>query len=178
VNSALSEEKLYFNEINKDGEYVVTFDPIDGSSVIESNFAVASVFAVWRTKDINGLSGRDLQGSAVSIYGSRTTLILYNTQNKKVEELTLLRMGTHERWLVTNPDLKIKPEAKLFSPALRSSYDYPTYLKIFENYCLKGYSIRYSGCFAVDCYQMFVKGHGIFSLLDSIAHPSRLHLLY
>jgi len=43
---------------------------------------------------------------------------------------------------------------------------------------LKGYSIRYSGAFAVDCYQMFIKGHGIYSMLDSVAHPSRLHLLY
>ena len=58
---------------------MVTFDPIDGSSVIDSNFAVSSVFAVWRTKELNGLTGKDLVGSAVSIYGSRTTLILYNT---------------------------------------------------------------------------------------------------
>jgi len=61
-------------------------------------------------------------------------------------------MGKHERWIVTNPDLKIKPDAKLFSPALKSAYDNPNYLKIFEEYCLKGHSIRYSGAYAVDCY--------------------------
>ena len=60
---------------------MVTFDPIDGSNVIDSNFSVASVFAVWRTKDINGKTGRDLAGAALSVYGSRTTIILYNTQN-------------------------------------------------------------------------------------------------
>jgi len=87
-------------------------------------------------------------------------------------------MGSRERWIVTNIDLKIKPDAKLFAPALKSSYDHPHYLKIFEDYCLKGYSIRYSGCFAVDTYQMFIKGHGVYSMLDSIAHPSRLHLIY
>jgi sedoheptulose-bisphosphatase len=43
---------------------------------------------------------------------------------------------------------------------------------------LKGYSIRYSGCYAVDCYQIFIKGNGVYSMLDSIAHPSRLHLIY
>jgi sedoheptulose-bisphosphatase len=56
----------------------VTFDPIDGTSVIDSNFAVASVFAIWKNKDINGLSGRDLVGAALAIYGSRTTIIIYN----------------------------------------------------------------------------------------------------
>jgi sedoheptulose-bisphosphatase len=156
----------------------VTFDPIDGSKVVDSNFSVASIFGVWKTTDINGLTGRDLVGAAVTIYGSRTTIMVYNTQNKKVEELTLLRMGTHERWIVTTPELKISPDAKLFAPALMSSYEHPNYLKIFTHYCLKGLSIRYSGCYAVDCYQIFIKGNGVYSMLDSIAHPSRLHLIY
>jgi fructose-1,6-bisphosphatase len=43
---------------------------------------------------------------------------------------------------------------------------------------LKGLSLRYSGAFAVDCYQIFIKGHGIYSMLESVAHPSRLQLLY
>lgn len=89
-----------------------------------------------------------------------------------------MRMGNKERWIVTQPDLKIAPDAKLFSPALKSSYNNPNYLKIFEHYCIKGYSVRYSGCFSVDCYQQFIKGHGVYSMLDSIAHPSRLHLIY
>lgn len=87
-------------------------------------------------------------------------------------------MGTKERWIVTNPDLRIGDNAKLFSPALKSSYSNQNYLQMFEDYCLKGFSIRYSGAFAVDCYQMFIKGQGIYSMLDSIAHPSRLHLIY
>jgi len=158
VHAAMSEEKPYLNELEKEGDYTVTFDPIDGSTVIDSNFSIASVFAIWRTKDINGLTGKDLAGAAVAIYGSRTTIILYNTQNNRVEELTLLKMGSKERWIVTNPDLKIAPNAKLFAPALKSSYEHPNYLKIFEDYCLAGFSIRYSGAFAVDCYQMFIKG--------------------
>jgi len=75
----MSEEKPFVNELSPKGEYTVTFDPIDGTSVIDSNFAVASVFAVWRNKDINGKTGRDLVGAAMSIYGSRTTVILYNS---------------------------------------------------------------------------------------------------
>jgi sedoheptulose-bisphosphatase len=125
-----------------------------------------------------GKSGRDLVGAAASIYGSRTTVILYNTQSKKVEELTLMQISNKERWIVTSPDLKIGPDARLFSPALKSSYGNPNYMKIFEHFCIKGYSIRYSGCFSVDCYQQFIKGHGVYSMLDSIAHPSRLHLIY
>ena len=167
------------NELNADGKYTVTFDPIDGGTVVDSNFSVASVFAIWEScGQLNGLTGRDLVGSALAVYGSRTTIILYNTQNKKVEELTLLKMGSKERWMVTNPDQKIAPDAKLFATALKSAYELPTYLGVFEHYCLKGLSLRYSGAFAVDCYQLFVKGHGVYSMLESVAHPSRLQLIY
>lgn len=65
--------------LNPEGTYTVTFDPIDGSSVIDPNFAIASVYAVWAHTDINGLTGRELQGAALAVYGSRTTIVLYNT---------------------------------------------------------------------------------------------------
>ena len=159
----------------------MTFDPIDGSTVMDSNFAVASVFAIWEStgEGLIGRTGRDLVGAALGVYGSRTTIVLYNTQNKHVEELTLLKMGSNkERWIVTAPDLRIAADAKLFAPALKAAYEIPSYLRVFEHYCLKGLSLRYSGAFAVDCYQMFVKGHGVYSMLESVAHPSRLQLLY
>lgn len=87
-------------------------------------------------------------------------------------------MGTKERWIVTTPELKIGPNAKLFATALKSAYEIPSQLCLFEHYCLKGLSLRYSGAFAVDCYQIFLKGHGVYSKLESVAHPSRLQLLY
>jgi sedoheptulose-bisphosphatase len=158
---------------------MVTFDPIDGSTVMDANFSVASVFAIWEaTGELNGLTGRNMVGAALAVYGSRTTIVLYNTQSGRVEELTLLKMGTKERWIVTTPDLKIGADAKIFAPALKSAYEIPSYLKVFEDYCLKGLSLRYSGAFAVDCYQIFVKGQGVYSMLESVAHPSRLQLIY
>ena len=146
---------------------------------MDSNFAVASVFAIWESQgNLDGMTGREMMGAALAVYGSRTTIILYNTQNKRVEELTLLKMGTKERWIVTNPELKIGADAKIFAPALKSAYEIPSYLKTFEEYCLKGLSLRYSGAFAVDCYQIFIKGQGVYSMLESVAHPSRLQLIY
>ena len=61
-------------------------------------------------------------------------------------------MGNKERWIVTSPDLKIGADARIFSPGLKATYALPSYLKIFEDYCLSGNSLRYSGAFAIDCY--------------------------
>ena len=80
------------NVLNEEGSFVVSFDPIDGNNVLDANMSIASIFGIWKTRDINGSSGRDLVGAACAVYGSRTSIILFNSQNQKVEELTLLTM--------------------------------------------------------------------------------------
>lgn len=47
VSMALSEERPYPNVLNKTGEHIVTFDPIDGGNLIDSNYTVGSIFGVW-----------------------------------------------------------------------------------------------------------------------------------
>jgi fructose-1,6-bisphosphatase len=43
----LSEERPYPTYLGKSGEYIVTFDPIDGGAPIESNYSVGTIFGVW-----------------------------------------------------------------------------------------------------------------------------------
>jgi len=84
---------------------------------------------------------------------------MYNTQSKKVEEMTLLETKGEERWVVTQPNIQIKEgKASLFSPGLRSCYDKPELLDAFKTYCTEGYSIRHSGAMGLDCYQILLKG--------------------
>ena len=78
IYGAASEESPQMNKISEDGEYFVTFDPIDGSSVIDCNFSVGSIYGIWNTKEIEGKTGRSLVGAALAIYGTRTTINIYN----------------------------------------------------------------------------------------------------
>jgi hypothetical protein len=72
---------------------------------------------------------------------------------KKVEELTLLETKGEERWVVTQPNIRVKEgKASLFSPGLRASYDIPALLTTFKQYCAEGYSLRHSGAMGLDCY--------------------------
>lgn len=104
VHAAISEESPEKTILNEDGEYIVTFDPIDGSSVIDSNFAVGSVYGIWKCKDLLAKNGREMVGACLSAYGTRTTIMCYNAQIKQVEELTLIKIGQKEKWIVTNKD--------------------------------------------------------------------------
>ena len=92
VYACYSKESPKFTMLNKEGDYIVTFDPIDGGKVIDANMTVSSIFGIWATNDIEGKSGRDLVGAVVTLYGSRTSMLLYNSHSKTVEELTLIKI--------------------------------------------------------------------------------------
>ena len=44
---ALSEERPYPTILSKNGVHTVTFDPIDGTGLIDSNYTVGSIFGIW-----------------------------------------------------------------------------------------------------------------------------------
>ena len=50
VFGAVSEETPQMVPLNQEGEYIVTFDPLDGSSVVEANMAVGSIFGIWKKR--------------------------------------------------------------------------------------------------------------------------------
>lgn len=69
------------------GGFDVTYDPIDGSSIVDTNFSVGSIFSIW-PHDENKIIGKKI-GSQVNailaIYGPRTTAVLYNPEVDKVQ---------------------------------------------------------------------------------------------
>lgn len=89
VHSGLSEERAYITDLCDDGEYIVTFDPLDGSSIVDTNFTVGSIFAIWPKGDLLKMTGRDIVGAALACYGSRTNILIYNSVKECVDELTL-----------------------------------------------------------------------------------------
>lgn len=90
VYAALSEEQPELNVLNEDdGKYIVTFDPLDGSSIVDVNFTIGSIFAIWPKGDLLKMTGRDMVGAVLSLYGSKTNCIVYNTINNCVDEWSL-----------------------------------------------------------------------------------------
>lgn len=89
VFSALSEERSYVTQLDDNGKYIVTFDPLDGSSIIDTNFTIGSIFAIWPKGDLNEMTGRNIVGAALCLYGSRTNILIYNPDTKQVDEATL-----------------------------------------------------------------------------------------
>lgn len=57
----------------------MAFDPLDGSSIIDTNFAVGTIFGVWPGSRLVGVSGRDLAAAGMAVYGPRTTMTVAGT---------------------------------------------------------------------------------------------------
>lgn len=54
----------------------MTFDPLDGSSIFKSNFAVGTILGIWNGGSPIGQKGRDLASAAYAIYGPKTLLVI------------------------------------------------------------------------------------------------------
>ena len=116
VHSGLSEERSYVTQLDDNGKYIVTFDPLDGSSIIDTNNTIGSIFAIWPRGDLNEMTGRDIVGGALALYGSRTNILIFNHESQQVDEATLQLVDGDLKWIVSKRALRIKTEGKYFSP--------------------------------------------------------------
>jgi len=178
VFAAASEEKPQLIQLNEKGKYIVTFDPLDGSSIIDSNLAIGTIVAIWEKPengDLVGFTPREkMIGAALSCYGSRTNILVYNTVTSSVDELTLQgqESGGEDEWVCSNKGILIKPEGHFFSPGNAKSMKYNKgYRDCIQFWAKNGYALRYSGGMAPDCFHVFMKGGGIFS---SVSWPGKV----
>lgn len=102
----------------------MTYDPLDGSSIVDTNFAVGSIFSIWpyNGNKLIGSKVKEQVNAVLAIYGPRTTAIFWNPEVNKVQELTLIKSRT---WIVSHRGIQIKPDTKMFSPGnLRATSDH------------------------------------------------------
>lgn len=170
----VASEELPDEERVGDGEYAVCYDPLDGSSLVDVNLAVGSIFGIYKTSTFLGVKGSEMLASMIAVYGPRTTIVL--TVKKGVVEFLL---GDDNRFIVSNENLKVGP-GKMFAPGnLRACAYREDYLKL-TNYWIKNeYKLRYSGGMVPDINQILLKGKGIFSYPGYGDQPDgKLRLLF
>jgi len=181
VKYALSEEEPVPQDMGGE-QFIVTFDPLDGSSIVDVNWAVGTIYAVWPSEDnkLIGYNGHKILTSGIAIYGPRTTVVKYNADNQKVQELTLKKDDKGQlTWQTTKEELKVAPKTKIFAPAnLRATSDNKAYNELFEFWKSSKYTLRYTGGLVPDISQILVRGNGVFANASSENAPAKLRFLY
>ncbi|RNF12724.1 sedoheptulose-1,7-bisphosphatase [Trypanosoma conorhini] len=158
------------------GRYTVSYDPLDGSSIIATNFSVGSIFAVWPGATPIGLYVRDMVASVVAVYGPRTVIFV------ALRNLPVMEFYCHgDRWsrLRHEAACTLKAKATLFAPGnLRATRYLPWYKDLVAAYMNDGATLRYTGGMVADVCQILVKGDGIFMTPESPHHKVKLRLLF
>ena len=186
-----SEEEPEIVQCNPNGEYTVCWDPLDGSSIVDNNWAVGTIIGIWGstsgtgTDGLLGATGRDQRTSLVALYGPRTTVIValddgvYEFSYGCTPEGCQLPDGSFEPWICSRTDIKINESSKIFSPAnMRAAQDTEGYKKLLDYYMDERYTLRYSGGLVPDVYQQFTKNQGVFSNPTSAKSPAKLRLAF
>lgn len=157
-------------EGSEDGEYVVAFDPLDGSSNLDCNVTVGSIFGIWRRVSTSGKpseadilrKGRDLVAAGYVMYGPSTVMV-YASEGT-IDEFTLdPAVGV---FYLSKPDIKIPGRGKTFSVNDARRHHWKPYVREFLDYLHseeysgvgKLASARHVGSLIADVHRTLVKG--------------------
>lgn len=184
-----SEEHPELIRAHPEGKHLVAFDPLDGSSIIDTNFSVGSIFGVWKGTSIIGQKVKDQVASAIAVYGPRTVLIIALPGHGVYECLFVADALEHhvndpshpDAWRVLNPEgpFKIKAKAKYFAPGnLRAANDLGWYKELLKESVKEEKTLRYTGGMVPDVAQIFIKGNGVFMTPQSPSHKMKLRVCF
>ncbi|MFC1565195.1 class 1 fructose-bisphosphatase, partial [candidate division KSB1 bacterium] len=188
----ISEESDTIIEIppdNPSGRYILSFDPLDGSSNIDANVSVGSIFGIFRhskpdkepTEEDVLQPGRDVAAAGYIIYGS-STMLVYST-GQGVHGFTL--DPSIGEFLLSHEHIRIPKKGKIYSVNEGNYIDWDDNLKRYikslkepEAAGVKPYSLRYIGSLVADFHRNLLYG-GIFLYPGDKRNPGgKLRLLY
>ena len=153
VKNLVSEEKEGVLELNEGGKYTICYDPLDGSSLVDVNLSVGSIFGIYEGE----LKAGNLVASAYVVYGPRIELMIAT----KGEAPMLSRVIGGEFKEIGSVTMGEK--GKLNAPG-GTQQNWCDYHKTFiDDLFAEGYRLRYSGGMVPDLHQIMLKGGGLFS---------------
>jgi len=177
------------SDVSKDAKYIVAMDPLDGSSNIDVNVAVGTIFSIYRRKSIKGKAsiddvlqnGTEQVAAGYVIYGSSTMLVY--TTGKGVNGFTL--DPSIGEFCLSHPDMKIPKEGTIYSINEGYYSHFPDGVKKYIKYCQvedkktnRPYTSRYIGSMVADIHRNLIKG-GIFIYpVTASAANGKLRLVY
>ena len=194
VCGVASEEEEHFvafdDDIHSDARYVVLMDPLDGSSNIDVNVSVGTIFSIYRRITPTGspvelkdfLQPGDAQIAAgYVVYGSSTMLVY--TTGSGVNGFTLdPSIGV---FCLSHPKMQIPQDGKIYSVNEGNYVHFPEGVKRYIKYCQefdeatnRPYTSRYIGSLVSDFHRNLIKGGVYLYPTGTMAPKGKLRLLY
>ncbi|AXX92409.1 class 1 fructose-bisphosphatase [Malaciobacter molluscorum LMG 25693] len=159
IKAIVSEEQEEIISLNKDGKYLIAYDPLDGSSLADVNLSVGSIFGIYE----NEFSGKNIVASVYVVYGPRVELVIATTDVK------MYRLINNKFKFMQ--EIKLNEKGKLNAPGSTQNCWAPYHKKMIDDIFQDGYRLRYSGGMVPDLHQILLKGGGLFSYPGTTDRP-------
>lgn len=185
VCAIISEEEEGIHDLeNPNGKYVVAIDPLDGSSNIDVNVSIGTIFSIYRRKSPLGgpvqmedvlQKGTEQVGAGYLLYGSSSMLVY--TTGEGVNGFTY--EPSLGEFILSHQDIKTPQDGKIFSINEGYWYQYDQSVRDYVDYCKQNeYSGRYIGSLVADFHRNMLKG-GIYMYPATTKAPKgKLRLMY
>ena len=169
------------------GKYIVVFDPLDGSSNIDLNTSVGTIFSILKRDGANTEDpaadvlqpGLQQVAAGYVLYGSSVVMVF--TTGEGVHGFTLdPSIGAY---ILSHPNIKMPERGSLYSVNEANLDSFPSYCRRYLHWLKSGengtqYSSRYIGSLVADFHRTLLRG-GIFLYPPTAAYPQgKLRLLY
>lgn len=170
------------------GKYVLLFDPLDGSSNIDYNVSVGTIFSVFKRKTPSGRGtledvlqkGSDLVAAGYIVYGS-STMLVYSTGNG-VNGFTL--DPSIGEFLLSHPNIRLPESPKYYSANQGSQSRWSEGIQRYtrwlrgEEGATRSLSLRYVGSMVADIHRTLLGGGVFYYPADAKLPDGKLRLLY
>ena len=178
------------DDFANDGKYIVCMDPLDGSSNIDVNVSIGTIFSIYKRLSPRGHKAEErdfLQpgnkqiAAGYIIYGSSTMLVY--TTGRGVNGFTL--DGAIGEFCLSHPNIQTPETGKIYSVNEGNYVNFPEGVKNYIQYCKekdkateRPKKARYIGSLVADFHRNLLKG-GIFMYPSSGSSPNgKLRLIY
>ena len=167
IKSIVSEEKDDIVSINSNGEYLIAYDPLDGSSLVDVNLSVGSIYGIYK----NSFSGKNLIASCYVVFGPRVEMVIC------IDKPKLYRLIDDK--FVFIEELCLNQEGKINATGATQKNWSDSHKKSIQKIFDLGHRLRYSGGMVPDLHQVLLKKGGLFSYPStSDAKNGKLRMLF
>ena len=182
--AVISEESEEIMDLNNHGKYVIAIDPLDGSSNIDVNVSIGTIFSIFRrispvgspiTNEDVLQKGTEQVAAGYILYGS-STMLVYTTGHGVNGFTYEPSLG---EYFLSHPDMQIPEDGSIYSINEGSLNSFSDEVKSYVSYCKEQkYSGRYIGSLVADFHRNLLKG-GIYIYPSTEKNPEgKLRLMY
>ena len=180
----ISEEDETFTDLSNDGKYVIAIDPLDGSSNIDVNVSIGTIFSIYRRVTPTGQPieesdvlqpGIEQVAAGYLLYGS-STMLVYSTGHGVNGFTYEPSLG---EYFLSHPNMMIPESGSIYSINTGMYPGFSEGIRKYLAFCQEeGYSARYIGSLVADFHRNLLKG-GIYMYPATAQNPNgKLRLMY